>query len=55
MYKMVDINSWLVEQELISMSEEIFEEENNFAEHHVENKQLKEENEKFKKEENEKL
>ena len=33
------------EQEVISMSAEIFEEEKVFTEHHVENKQLKEENE----------
>ena len=31
MYKMVDISSWLVEQELISISEEIFKEENIFT------------------------
>ena len=31
MYKMVDISSWLVEQELISISEEIFEEKNIFT------------------------
>ena len=37
------------EQELISMSEEIFKEENIFTQHDVENKQLKEENEKLKK------
>ena len=44
------------EQELISMSEEIFKEENIFTQHDVENKQLKEENEKLRKEnENEKL
>ena len=43
------------EQELISTSEEIFKEENIFAQHDVENKQLKEENEKLRKEENEKL
>ena len=38
------------EQELISMSEEIFKEENIFTQHDVENKQLKEENEQLKKE-----
>ena len=38
------------EQELISMSEEIFKEENIFTQHDVENKQLKEENEKLRKE-----
>ena len=43
------------EQELISMSEEIFKEEKFFRQHDVENKQLKEENEKLRKEENEKL
>ena len=43
------------EQELISTSEEIFKEENIFTQHDVENKQLKEENEKLRKEENEKL
>ena len=43
------------EQELISMSEEIFKEENIFTQHDLENKQLKEENEKRRKEENEKL
>ena len=43
------------EQELISMSEEIFNEENIFIQHDVENKQLKEENDKLKKEENDKL
>ena len=37
------------------MSEEIFKEENIFTQHDVENKQLKEENEKLRKEENEKL
>ena len=42
------------EQELISMSEEIFKEEKIFTQHDVENKQLKEENEKLRKE-NEKL
>ena len=42
------------EQELISLSEEIFKEKN-FTQHDVENKQLKEENEKLRKEENEKL
>ena len=35
--------------------EEIFKEENIFTQHDVENKQLKEENEKLRKEENEKL
>ena len=43
------------EQELISMSEEIFKKEKVFIQHNVENKQLKEENEKLRKEENEKL
>ena len=43
------------EQELISMSEEIFKEENIFTQHDVENKQLKKENEKLRKEESEKL
>ena len=43
------------EQEFISMSEEIFKEEKIFTQHDVENKQLKEENEKLRKEENEKL
>ena len=43
------------EQELISMSEEIFKEENIFAQHDVENKQLREENEKLRKEKYEKL
>ena len=38
------------EQELISMSEEIFKEENIFTQHDVENKQLKEENEQLRKE-----
>ena len=43
------------EQELISMSEEIFKEEKIITQHDVENKQLKEENEKLRKEnENEK-
>ena len=37
------------------MSEEIFKEEKIFTQHDVENKQLKEENEKLRKEENEKL
>ena len=37
------------------MSEEIFKAENIFTQHDVENKQLKEENEKLRKEENEKL
>ena len=37
------------------MSEEIFKEENFFTQHDVENKQLKEENEKLRKEESEKL
>ena len=37
------------EQELISMSEEIFKEEKNFTNHDVENKQSKEENEKLRK------
>ena len=37
------------------MSEKIFKEENIFAQHNVENKQLKEENNKLRKEENEKL
>ena len=37
------------------MSEKNFKEENIFTQHDVENKQLKEENEKVKKEENEKL
>ena len=41
------------EQELISMSEEIVKEENIFTQHDVENKQLKEENEELRKEENE--
>ena len=52
---MVDISSSLVEQELITTSEEIFKEENIFTEHDVENKQFKEENEKLRKEENEKF
>ena len=43
------------EQELISMSEEIFKEEKVFTQHHVENKQLRKENEQLKKEENWKL
>ena len=43
------------EQELVSISEEIFKEENFFTQLDVENKQLKEENEKLRKEENEKL
>ena len=43
------------EKELISMSEEIFKEEKIITQHDVENKQLKEENEKLRKEENEKL
>ena len=43
------------ERELILMSEKNFKEENIFTQHDVENKQLKEENEKVKKEENEKL
>ena len=43
------------EQELISMSEEIFKEEKILTQYNVENKQLKEENEKLRKEENEKL
>ena len=43
------------EQELISMSEEFFKEENIFTQHDVENKQLKKENEKLRKEESEKL
>ena len=43
------------EQELILMSEEIFKEEKIITQHDVENKQLKEENEKLRKEENEKL
>ena len=37
------------EQELISMSEEIFKEEKIFTQHDAENKQLKEENEKLRK------
>ena len=37
------------EQELISTSEEIFKEENIFTQHDVENKQLKEQNEKLRK------
>ena len=41
--------------ELISMSEEIFKEENIFTQHDLENKQLKEENQKLRKEDNEKL
>ena len=43
------------EQELISMSEEIFKEDKIFTQHNVENKQLKEESEKLRKEEGEKL
>ena len=43
------------EQELISMSEEIFKEEKVFMQHDVENKQLKEESEQLRKEESEKL
>ena len=43
------------EQELISMSEEIFKEEKMFTQHDVENKQLKEENEKVRKEQYEKV
>ena len=43
------------EQELISMSEEIFIEDKIFTQHNVENKQLKEESEKLRKEECEKL
>ena len=42
------------EQELISMSEEISKEEKVFIQHDVENKQLKEESEKLRKEESEK-
>ena len=41
------------EQELILMSEEIFKEEKVFTQADVENKQLKEESEKLRKEENE--
>ena len=55
MYQMVDINSWLVEQDLISMSEEIFKKENIFTYPDVKNKQLKEENQQLKKQENGKL
>ena len=43
------------EQELISMSEDIFKEENIFTQYDVENKQSNKENEKSKKEQNEKL
>ena len=43
------------EQELVSISGEIFKEENFFTQLDVENKQLKEENEKLRKKENEKL
>ena len=43
------------EQELISMSEEIFKEEKIITQHDVENKQLNEENVEIRKEENEKL
>ena len=43
------------EQELMSMSEEIFNEDKIFTQHNVENKQLKEESEKLRKEECEKL
>ena len=43
------------EQELISLSEEIFKEEKVFMQHDVENKQLKEESEQLRKEESEKL
>ena len=43
------------EQELISISEEIFKEDKIFTQHNVENKQLKEESEKLRKEECEKL
>ena len=43
------------EKEFILTSEEIFKEENIFTQHDVENKQLKEQNEKLRKEENEKL
>ena len=43
------------EQELISLSKEIFKEENIFTQHDVENKQLKEETEKLRREESEKL
>ena len=43
------------EQELISMSEEIFKQENIFTQHDVENNPLKEENEKLRQEENDKL
>ena len=43
------------EKELILTSEKVFKEENIFRQHDVENKQLKEENEKLRKEENEKL
>ena len=43
------------EQELISMSEQIFKEKKIITQHDVENKQLKEENEKLRQEENEKL
>ena len=39
-----------VEQEFISTSEEIFNEEKFFTQHDVENKQLKEENEQLRKE-----
>ena len=43
------------EQEFISMSEELFKEEKILTQHNVENKQLREENEKLQKEENEEL
>ena len=44
-----------MKQKLISMSEEIFNEEKFFTQYDVENEQLKEENEKLRKEKNEKL
>ena len=42
------------EQELISTSEDIFKEEKIFTQHDVEDKQLRKENEKLRKEENDK-
>ena len=55
MYKTVDISSWLVDQNLVRISEEIFKEENIFTYPDVKNKQLKEGNQQLKKQENGKL
>ena len=49
------MKTFVMNKELISMSEEIFKKENIFTQHDVGNKQLKEENEELRKEENEKL